>query len=236
MPMTPEDEDLAKLLPFYVNGTLSAADCARVDAALAVSVDLRSELSTHNMLAQIVKAGGTGLTIEQGNTEDNLATVMAQLPPKTRDVKSAFAQQPAQREGLASVLSFLNPKNWHPAVALGLALAVAVQAGVIGGLGSSNKHSAAQIAALEKQKTDLEFQLASGPGGEQKVGSIMIQIKDGASWEAVADLLTEEGLSIVDGPSDGAITLSSVAKGAELDAQINRLKSSPLVSAADKVA
>jgi hypothetical protein len=236
MPMTSEVEDLVKLLPFYVNGTLNAADCARVDAALAVSVDLHSELSTHNMLAQIVKAGGTGLTIEQGNTEDNLATIMAQLPAKTRDVKPAFAQQPAQREGLASVLSFLNPKNWHPAVALGLALAVAVQAGVIGGLGRSNKHSAAQIAALEKQKTELEFQLASGPGGKQTAGSIMIQINDGASWEALAELLVKENLSIVDGPSDGTLTLSSGAKGAELDAQINRLKSSPLISAADKTA
>jgi hypothetical protein len=236
MPMTPEDEDLAKLLPFYVNGTLNAADCARVDAALAKSQDLLSELSTHNRLAQIVRTGGADLTIEQVNTEGNLAKVMDHLPPQTCYVKPAPAQQPKQREGLGSVLRFLNPKHWHPAVALGLALAVAVQAVVIGGLGSSNKHSAAQIAALEKQKTDLEFQLASGPGGEQTAGSIMIQINDDASWEALADLLAKESLSIVDGPSDGTITLSSVAKGADLDAQINRLKSSPLISAADKTA
>jgi hypothetical protein len=236
MPMTSEVEDLAKLLPFYVNGTLNAADCARVDAALEESQDLRAELSTHNRLAQIVKIGGAGLTIEQGNTEENLATVMDHLPPQTGYVKPSSTPQPTQREGLGSVLSFLNPKHWHPAVALGLALAVAVQAVVIGGLGSSNKHSAAQIAALEKQKTDLEFQLASGPGGEQTAGSIMIQINDGASWEALADLLAKENLSIVDGPSDGTLTLSSAAKGDELDAQINRLKSSPLISAADKTA
>lgn len=236
MPLTPEDEDLSQLLPFYVNGTLNEADCARVDAALAESSDWRSELTTHNKVAQIVKAGGAGLTIEQGDTEKNLTAILSNLPPQQSDIKPAPAQQISQREGLASVLSFLNPKHWHPAVALGLALAVAVQAGVIGRLGSANKHSAAQIAALEKQKSELEFQLASGPGGEQKSGSIMIQIHDGASWDAVAELLSKEELSIVDGPSDSSLTLSSAAKGPELDAQINRLKSSPLISAADKAA
>lgn len=57
----PEYQALSQLLPFYVNGTLGAEECARIDAALATSTALREELAALGRLAQGVKTGGREL-------------------------------------------------------------------------------------------------------------------------------------------------------------------------------
>jgi hypothetical protein len=221
--------DLAMLLPFYVNGTLAADECARLDTAMTTSPELRVELAMLNKQAQMIKEGGKMMVAGDDKSEERLDAVMGQI--EDRPVAAA-TPQPQQA---ASFLAFLNPKRWHPAVALGLAVAVAGQAAMIGGLQSEKEQSSAQIAGLQKQVGALEFELASGPDGDRK-GDLMIQLNEGAKWADVETLLAQNDLSIVAGPSDGALTLSSKAEGAALDALIEQLRASAIIASADKAA
>ena len=227
MPHDPDLDTLSLLLPFYVNGTLNADACARVDAALASSADLREELAEIGRLAQGVKTGGRDLGQGDDVRVERVAAKLAQgaAPPRVA----------APSEKLAGMLAFLNPRSWHPAVALSLAIAAVAQAGMIANLSGENTERSSEIASLEKRLGEAEFQLASGPGGEAaQTGSILVQVAPDASWVALEKLLADEGLEIVGGPSDGALTLFSDAKDAALDRQIMRLKSSALIAAADK--
>ncbi len=228
-----EDYDpLALLLPFYVNGTLDAADCAQIDAALANSPELRDELALLSGIARAVKKGGRVMTEESDHSEARLEKMLGQLEDKAPAHQPAPAPQP---EGLAGMLGFLNPKRWHPAVSLALAALAIAQGVAIANLNQGTSEKTAQIASLQKRVGDLEFELASGPDGNKR-GSILIQIKGDAPWAEIESLLGKEGLSIVSGPSDGALTVSSDAKDAALDALITRLRSSPLIASADKAA
>lgn len=226
-------EEAAKLLPFYVNGTLGAAASARIDAALATSPELRAEMAQISKLAQVVKTGGIEMTQGADASETRLESVIDRLDDTPSP--SLVIASPAQPSALTGFLAFLNPKRWHPAVSLGLAVAVVAQGALVVGLRSDKQQSVTEIAGLQKRVGDLEFELASGPGGERK-GDLLISVKPGAPWAAVEALLGKEGLSIVGGPSDGALTLSSDATGAALGAQIGRLRVSPLIASADKAA
>ncbi len=232
-----EDYDaLAELLPFYVNGTLDEAECARIDAALAASPALRGELELLSGLARVVKTGGREMTQnreeETGRSEARLEAVLGQLENK---VPAPEVAVPAKPQGLGAMLGFLNPSRWHPAVSLTLAALAIGQGLAISNFQSGKAQNLSQIASLQKRVGDLEFELASGPDG-QKQGNLMIELKPDAPWAAVEALLGKEGLSIVSGPSDSAVTLSSAAKGEALDAQLKRLRASPLIASADKAA
>ena len=227
MPKDPDLENLSLLLPFYVNGTLDAEACAKVDAALAVSPELRDELSEIGRLAQSVKVGGRELG--QGDAA-RVERVAVQLARGAIPIRVAIPDTK-----LSGILAFLNPRSWHPAIALSLVLAVVAQAGIIANLNNVNTQRSSKIASLEKRLGEVEFQLASGPSaGAAQKGSILVQLAPDASWAALEKLLANEGLEIVAGPSDSTLTLLSDAKDEALALQIKRLKSSPLITAADK--
>jgi hypothetical protein len=229
-------DDLKMLLPFYVNGTLGAEDCARIDAGLTLSAELRNELDELNGLAQSVREGGHSMIQGEDRVEEQLQALLndprVAEAPAAQAAPLAFAS-PVPPQGL---LAFLNPKNWHPAVSLALAAAAVAQAGLVMGLSGEQQAGEAQIAKLEKRVGDLEFQLASGPGGGAAQPDILVQVKPDASWAALSELLAAEGLTIVDGPSDNTLSLSSELEGTALDAVIARLKASGLIATADKAA
>jgi anti-sigma factor RsiW len=166
MPQDPDLENLSLLLPFYVNGTLDADACARVDAALASSAELREELAEIGRLAQGVKTGGRDLGQGDNARVDRVAAKLAQ------DAVAAPVAAPSEK--LGGMLAFLNPRSWHPAVALSLAVAAVAQAGMIANLSGENTERSSEIASLEKRLGEAEFQLASGPGGEAA--------RNGRSW------------------------------------------------------
>ena len=227
MPQHPDLDNLSLLLPFYVNGTLGADDTAKVDAALATSTELRKELAEIGRLAQGVKTGGRDMAQGDDIRAERVAAKLSQ-EAAPRPIAAPDAK-------LSAMLAFLHPRSWHPAVALSLALAAVAQAGIIANLNGENSERSSKIASLEKRLGEVEFQLASGPGGEAaQQGSIMVQLAPNASWSAIEALLANEGLVIVGGPSDGSLLLFSKAKDAALDRQIVRLKSSPLIAAVDK--
>ncbi len=231
-----EIEDLKLLLPFYVNGTLDAESCARIDRGLATSAELRNELDEINALAQNIREGGQAMMQGQDNVDQSLDALLDDQ--RMQDTPERQVQEPSRTAAPVprNLLSFLHPKNWHPAVSLALAAAAVAQLGLLAGLNDARKDSGEQIAKLEKRVGDLEYQLASGPDGGAAQPDILIQLKPDASWSGVSELLTSEGLTIVDGPSDNTLSLSSTLEGAALDALISRLRASALIEAADKAA
>lgn len=230
----PEFIRLSQLLPFYVNGTLGADDTAQVDAALATSAALREELAVIGRLAQRVKTGGRELTQSEEGDLERQAARLRQVSARQEPARVRMAAATAPRESLGHLLAFLHPRRWHPAVALTLAIAVTAQAGIIANLSGENADGTSKIAALEKRLDEVEFQLASGPGGDDvRNASIMVQLKANASWAEFETLLADEGLTITGGPSDGTLMLTGDNKGPALNAQIARLRASVLIEAAD---
>jgi hypothetical protein len=221
--------ELEGLLPFYINDSLSDRERLQIESALVTSSALREKLDEQIAISQVVKQQGEKMTEGGIDCEESLKGVLSQLTPQ-----AAKGASSAPLPNLRNLLSFLNPGNWHAAVSLSLAVAVAGMGGTIIAQNQAGQERATQIASLEKKLSDAEFQLASGPGGGVTRGNIMIQLRDTAPWAAVDALLSAEGLTITSGPSDGALTLSSDAKGAALDALIVRLKASPLVASVDK--
>jgi hypothetical protein len=231
-----EIDTLMSLLPFYANGTLDRANTARVKAAMAHSIELREELDTLTELARVVKREGAKMTEAKENTDDRLEAVLGRLednhPQATMNPNTAARQtkQPSQ------ILAFLSPRFWHPAVSLSLLLAAGTMSAALVGLNHGNQQRMAEIATLQKKIGDLEFQLASGPGGAVNKADIMVQLKEDARWSDISALLIAENLMIISGPSDNTLSLSSNKEGAEVDALIERLRASPLVANVDKAA
>ncbi|MEQ1497395.1 MAG: hypothetical protein ABL914_01945 [Novosphingobium sp.] len=198
--------ELSKLLPFYLNGTLPEAARARIEAGLAASPMLRAELEEHRQLLDLVKAGGAPW-----------AEIPVRAPPAVAANDTA-AGGPASN----SVLAFLAPANWSPAVSLGLALAVAVQAGAL--LWQNGK-----IGTLRQEN----YELASGKDPVAGKGSILVELKAGAAWQQVSEMFAAEDLTIVGGGDFGTLILHSNQQGGRLQQQIERLRGSALIATAD---
>jgi hypothetical protein len=238
--MTKRDpfEELELLLPFYVNGTLSAADHKRVDDALATSPELAGSLQAQIMLAHRIKRDGAALLAGGRSQDEQLAQILSKIDAlpqvQTADTR---AQGPASAQSsFKSLLMFLSPSRWHPAVSLALVIAALAQGALLLGWNNERHAQGMQVAALEKRVNDLEFQLASGPDDPTSIGNIVVQLDETAAWRDVEALLTAQGLNIVAGPNDGTLTLSSPSTGSALDEVIKRLRASPLVVSADKAA
>ena len=221
-----ERDDFAefeRLLPFYVNGTIAPAERARLEAALAASPALRAALEEERLVqAQVIAGVQTELAASEAGAEARNAALHLRLGQP-----AASAPPPRQSQNsLASALAFLNPRRWHPAVALSLAAAVPLQGAVIAGQSNS-------IGALR----DENFQLASGPCEDRPLaGAVQLELADGAKWQDVAALLDTEGLSIAKNGDFGVLTVKSGKQDAELTALIARLKASPLVTSAEPAA
>ncbi len=229
-----EYQSLMQLLPFYVNGTLGATDCARIDTVLATSSELRAELELQHQIARKTIEEGRVMTANSANPTQALKSIMPRLKASAISVKmdgSSSATSPS----FSALLSFLHPRHWHPAISLSLAVAVAGLGGIITAQNANQQKSTVKIANLETRIKEAEFQLASGPSAETLRGNILIQLQDNATWAQVEALLLSEDLTIVNGPSDGALSLSTNAKGAALNTSLSRLKSSTIIATADKI-
>jgi hypothetical protein len=136
------------------------------------------------------------------------------------------ASDPFDKSRFAKALAFLNPVNWHPAVTLGLVVAVPVQAAVIAGQSS-------QISWLQNEN----YRLASGPCDDKPAaGRLLVEVREGAGFQELATLLDGEGLTIVGMAEFGMLTLQSGKAGKDLTAQLERLRANPLIASADPAA
>jgi hypothetical protein len=238
--MTQRDtfEELDMLLPFYVNGTLSAADHKRVVDALATSPELAESLQAQLMLANKIKLGGAALIAGGRSQDEQLAQILSKIDalPQVQAADARVQRPTPAQSSFKSLLMFLSPSRWHPAVSLALVIAALGQGALLLGWNNERHAQGTHVAALEKRVNDLEFQLASGPDDPASIGNIVVQLDETAAWRDVEALLSAQGLNIVAGPNDGTLTLSSPSIGAALDEVIKRLRASPLVASADKAA
>lgn len=216
---------LRLLLPFHVNGTLTPEQRAEVDAALAASAELRAELAALQSLRSQVRQQGEALTPGAREVEAHLGALTERLAVQPR---ARPAAAPAPRR-LSAALAMLTPGRWIPAAALSLAL-------VVGGQGFALSRSRADNAQLGTQLAEMtqKYQSASGPCDDAaKAGQIALELRDGASWAQIADMLDAEQLTIVSSGGFGTLTVASEAKGQALTEQIARLRKVAAVASAD---
>jgi hypothetical protein len=72
-------EELDLLLPFYVNGTLSAADHKRVDDGLDKSLELAGSLQAQRLMASKIKRAGATLLAGGGSLDDQLDQIHGKI-------------------------------------------------------------------------------------------------------------------------------------------------------------
>lgn len=218
-------DHLYQLLPFYVNGTLSEADRSLIDTALAQSAELREALAEERQLKARIVAGidaATQSAPEHASAREAVlkARVSASEQPARRDSDTSAQSR------FAKALAFLSPGNWYPAVTLGLAIALPVQAAVIAGQSS-------QIGWLQNEN----YRLASGPCNDKPAaGRLLVEVSEDAGFQALANLLDSEGLTIVGMGDFGMLSLQSDKAGTDLAAQLERLRANPLIASADPAA
>lgn len=220
-----EVTELAHLLPFYVNGTLDVSARAQVEAALPGSAELRAALAEERALQALVVAGTQDLLAAgEAGAEARHAAVMAGLSsPAAPAAPAPVRASQGAGSSFALALAFLNPRNWSPAVSLSLALLIPLQGAVI----------ASQSGKLSELR-DQNFKLASGPCEDRPLaGAVQLEMNDSASWQGIAALLDNEGLSISKSGDFGTLTIKTGKQGAELSALLARLKASPLVASAE---
>lgn len=204
---------LALLLPFYVNGTLSAEERRRVEGALATDTELQAELDTVREIAELVRSGGTGLAPAAGSASPGrlkalLARVEAEAPHPVQATRDS-----RRRHGGLHAPPPAAWRYWKPALAAAAVLVV-VQAGVI----------AYQWSPRE------DYTTLSGPDGATRApsGRLLMRLTPDAPWADVEALLSSRDLTIVGGPRDRTL---DVAIGAdEPPGEVaGQLRASPLV-------
>ena len=198
-----ELESLRQLVPFYVNGSLGTAEKRAFEEALPEHPELRSELERETKLqARFVKEMEVAMRPDR----------------KKNGAKPDDELGEINTNGLAKALSFLNPKNWNPAVTFALAAAAVGQTAIIGSQSST-------ISDLEAEN----YQLASGQTDCEDTATIVLEPAGETDWAALNALIATEGLSITGGGAGGPLMLRH-REDEDLGAILERLEASDLVA------
>lgn len=211
-------EALKAYLPFYVNGSIEEPDKAAIDEALAVSPELREALEQERML--------------QDRFNDAMSAELDQLGEEAVEQPTQMAAEevPSDRSSLSQALSFLNPRNWAPAVTFAVAAAVAGQTAVVVAQSGTIGDQQEQIAQLEAEN----FALASGQKDCEEQAAILLELRDTALWSEAADLIDAQGLTVIDATGQGVLSLSFEGDESQLEAAIDALEASQLVLTVSK--
>ena len=211
-----EREDIEMLLPWFVVGKLDAADQGRVEAFLATHPDMRMQLD-------LIEAERADVTLNNeavgAPPADALIRLMGQIESQSLAGRSGFASVSGM---VQSALEWLGNRSALVPVAATAAIALVVQAGVIGAL---VWHGSAADVRIKG------FETASAPvaAAEQLGTFVMAGFAPGATAQQIDKSLQSLGITIADGPGPGGIyrlRLSQKALGdAERDMLVTALKS-----------
>ena len=192
------DAEAARLLPWFVNGTLASADSERVSRHLEHCAVCRADLAHERALRATLKDDGP---IEYA-PQAGLALTLSRIDELTREAPADQAPPPAAR---TSRWQRINATQW-------LAAAVVVQAIGIGVLGVSVLgRSAQQRAAASYETLSSPSPVAGGPRLRAVFAPAM-------NVDDLRQLLGAQRLYIVAGPTDaGVFTLGALDPAADSD-------------------
>jgi hypothetical protein len=187
-----EPSEVELLLPWYAAGTLDPNEMKEVEAALANNPELASRYEW--IRSEFTEETAIGDTAGE---------------PSSADIKALFAKidaMPARRsrttsdlsERIAEFLASLSPRalGWS---AMAAALAIVLQAAVLGGIAFH-------------EKAPGSYQTASVPSAAPGDGSyVLIRFRPEATAEDISTFLEANDLSIVSGPSGGRLYQVRVA-------------------------
>jgi anti-sigma factor RsiW len=197
---------LLQMLPWYVNGTLDAADRARVEEWLRTDPSAAAELAWLQSLQQKVRADEPDVSDEIG-----LARTLQRIRHESRPVVRQVVAAPSFGE---RVRAWLDSFNLSPAFAVA-ALVVVVQAGVILNL-STGEQDHEQVRSVTTGAAVTEGQL------------LRIAFKPEAREQDIRLLLVTVQGSIESGPGQLGDYYVRVPTAAAADA-LARMKDAPIV-------
>jgi hypothetical protein len=179
----PHHDDIDTLLPWYVTGRLDDVDTARVEARLTHGPD---ELRRLDLVREEYDDSILGNEAIRSRSAYHADRLLAEVARREAPVASALSQV-WQRFTAALVLPSAGAIGWAAAAAM---LVIAVQA--------------ATLATLIARQPAASYAPASGGGTAADQGAVaLVAFAPGASTAAVADLLADHEMSIVQGP-DGS--------------------------------
>lgn len=177
----PKRREVEELLPFYANGRISAADRARVEAALANDAELaaRLEIVREDMAETAILNEALGAPSPR--VLDRLMAGIEAGPPQQPLLTRAGTGLTAW---LAGLLAAQPPRRVSYAVLAACAV-ILLQAVVIGGLAVRSPGG---------------FETASAPGARPSERYVLLGFAPGARAGDIADFFRRFGASVVDGP------------------------------------
>lgn len=205
-----ERRAVSELLPWYAAGTLSAADTARVEAALAADATLRDELD-------IVREDQDAALILAEASPRPSARVLDELMRKVEAEPAKLAHVAARAKSsiadwLGEKLALLAPRTLAYAAGAA-ALALVVQAGVIGSsfLGQPGQYQTASHAPARSAPAEGAF--------------VLVGFNGDATAADIARVLGAVNGSIVDGPRPGGFYRVRIGAGTTgLDKAVTTLR------------
>lgn len=176
-----EREEIEMLLPWYVTGRLDAADTARVEAYLVREPEMRRQLALIREEQGAAIAGNEAIQPRLASAE----TLIAHAATPTGAAQSWLTRMFA---GMKTLFETPTPGavRWATAAA---ALIICLQAATLGTL---------------LMREVPSYGTASRPGVETQLAPVaMVAFTDEASAAAIAQMLEDHRMRIVDGPLPG---------------------------------
>jgi anti-sigma-K factor RskA len=199
----PNEAAAEALLPWYVNGSLDAAERELVERALERSQTLRAELVRLERLGTLVADVGA---VEPVPAADGFA--------RLRRMMLASAPSPTARPHWTAGAGGLLGLLWRPAVVAGLATVVVIEA--------------AAIATLVPASAPPRFVTAAGPAEGARA---VVKFKPETTLSDIQSLLAAEQATIVRGPTpDGSLVVQWPGLGIDaVDRAIERLRANQAI-------
>jgi anti-sigma factor RsiW len=219
MAMTPNERaELEPLLPWHAAGTLSPADAARVEAALAADPELARHFAlVREEMSETVRLN-EALGVPSARTRDAL---MAAIDAEARRYPRAAAGA-----WLARLLASLSPRSlaWAGGVA---ALVIVVESGLlatllVGERGASYETASVPPAAqpsttqesasvARSAQRGITLEPAPAPLAAQAGSHVLVRFTSSATASEITQFLDANKASVVDGPKPGGLYRLRVA-------------------------
>jgi len=208
--MTPtERAELEPLLPWHAAGTLSPADAARVEAALAADPELaRQFVLVREEMSETIRVN-EALGAPSRRALDQL---MAAIDADTRRYPRAAAGA-----GLARLLASLSPRTLAWAAALA-ALVIVIESGL--------------LTALLVGTREARYETAAVPTAAPAGSYVLVRFSAATGAAEITQFLEANKASIVDGPKPGGLYRLRIAANGkdEFTRIVQAMQGSKLVS------